>query len=260
MHSDKRRNLQLRCKILRKSQCGILPSKFSCRGRISLMDDLVEKTFPFVAALPPRLREALRAKAVRKALDDRQVLVSGGADCAWLPFVLEGALRIYKVSETGKELTLYRIEQGESCILTATCILNGGSFPAIAEAQGHTQVLLLPAPFLNRLVEEDTASRQFIFRQYAHRLDAVLSLVEEVTFHHMDMRIAAFLLRNAAGSGAAVSVTHGKIAAELGTSREVVTRILADFETEKLISTSRGRVMILKPAGLKERSGISAEA
>ena len=224
------------------------------------MDDLIEKSFPFVAALPSRLREALRAQSVQRTLENRQVLVTGGSECAYLPFVLEGALRIYKVSEAGKEVTLYRIEQGESCILSATCILNGGTFPAIAEAEGHTQILLLPAPLLSRLVEEDSACRRFIFDQYARRLDAVLTLVEEVTFHHMDMRIAAFLLRNATERDAAVSMTHGEIAAELGTSREVVTRILSDFESGNVISTSRGKIKILKPAALKERTGTTADA
>ncbi len=224
------------------------------------MDDLIERSFPFIATLPARLREALGAQSIRKTLENRQVLVSGGSECAYLPFVLGGALRIYKVSEAGKEVTLYRIEQGESCILSATCILNGGSFPAIAEAEGHTQILLLPAPLFNRLVEEDAACRHFIFDQYARRLDAVLMLVEEVTFHHMDMRIAAFLLRHINENGAAVSRTHGEIAAELGTSREVVTRILSDFEIDKMISTSRGRIAILKPAELRERAGTPAEA
>lgn len=222
------------------------------------MDDLIEKNFPFIAALPSRLRDALRVQSIRKTLENRQVLVPGGAECAYLPFVLEGVLRIYKVSEAGKEVTLYRIEQGGSCILSATCILNGGSFPAVAEAEGHTQILLLPASLLSRLVEEDSACRRFMFDQYARRLDAVLTLVEEVTFHHMDMRIAAFLLRNATGSGAEVSITHGEIAAELGTSREVVTRILADFESDKVIFTSRGKVIILNPAALKERMGVPA--
>jgi CRP/FNR family transcriptional regulator len=224
------------------------------------MDDLVEKSFPFVGTLPVPLRDALRTQTIRQTLQNRQVLVPCGSECAYLPFVLEGALRIYKVSEAGKEVTLYRIEQGESCILSATCILNGGSFPAIAEAEGDTQILLLPAPLLNRLVEENAGCRRFIFDQYARRLDAVLTLVEEVTFHHMDMRIAAFLLRNATESDAAVSRTHGEIAAELGTSREVVTRILADFEFDKMISTSRGRIAILKPAELKERAETSTDA
>jgi CRP/FNR family transcriptional regulator, anaerobic regulatory protein len=223
------------------------------------MDDLVEKSFPFVGTLPAPLRNALRSQAVRKKLKNRQVLVPGGSECAYLPFVLEGALRIYKVSEAGKEMTLYRIEQGESCILSATCILNGGNFPAIAEAEGDTQILLLPAPLLYRLVEENSECRRFIFDQYARRLDAVLTLVEEVTFHHMDMRIAAFLLRNAIENGATVSKTHGEIAAELGTSREVVTRILSDFEIDRMISTSRGRIAILKHAELKERAGASAD-
>jgi CRP/FNR family transcriptional regulator len=224
------------------------------------MDDLIEKSFPFIAALPSRLRDALRVRAMRKVLENRQVLVPAGSECAYLPFVLEGALRIYKISEAGKELTLYRIEQGESCILSSTCILNGGSFLAIAEAEGHTQILLLPAPLLNRLVEEDAACRRFIFEQYAHRLDAVLTLLEEVTFHHMDMRIAAFLLRNATPGATSVRRTHAEIAAELGTSREVVTRILADFEAGKVISTSRGKITILRPAALKERAGTPADA
>jgi CRP/FNR family transcriptional regulator, anaerobic regulatory protein len=179
---------------------------YNLDGRMASMDDLIERRFPFIAALPARLRDALRVQSVRKTLETRQMLVTGGSECAYLPFVLEGVLRIYKVSETGKEVTLYRIEQGESCILSATCILNGGSFPATAEAEGKTQILLLPAPLLNRLVEEDAACRRFIFDQYARRLDAVLTLVEEVTFHHMDMRIASYLLRNAGESGVLTSI------------------------------------------------------
>ncbi len=223
------------------------------------MDASIGRRFPFLSALPPKLRDVLRAQAVEKSLDDRQLLVAGGAECAFLPFVVEGALRIYKISETGKELTLYRVEQGESCILSATCILNGGNFPAVAEAVGRTRILLVPAPLLARLVEEDAGCRHFIFGQYARRLDAVLSLVEEVTFHHMDTRIAALLLKKA-GSGSAVRMTHGGVAAELGTSREVVTRILADFETDSVIATSRGRITILKPGPLRERAGLPAEA
>jgi CRP-like cAMP-binding protein len=101
---------------------------------------------------------------------------------------------------------------------------------------------------------------RFIFDQYVRRLDAVLTLVEEVTFHHMDMRIATFLLRNATESRAAVSRTHGEIAAELGTSSAVATRILADFELDRIFSTSHGRIAILKPAELKERAETSANA
>ena len=179
------------------------------------------------------------------------MLVRPGNECAYLPFVLKGALRIYKTSETGKELTLYRIEEGESCILTATCILSGGSFPAMAEAEGATEVMLLPARLLVSLVEEHAEWRKFVFGLYSQRLEIVLALVEEVAFHHVDARIAAYLVRTAGSRQKVVDRTHAEIASELGTSREVVTRILKDFESAGLIATLRGRIRILKPADLE---------
>jgi len=94
---------------------------------------LVE-AFPFFSTLFPRSRDAILSKAIGKKLAHKQVLASDGAECAFLPFVVEGTLRIYKASESGREITLYRIERGESCVLSATCILNGGGFPAIAGA------------------------------------------------------------------------------------------------------------------------------
>jgi CRP/FNR family transcriptional regulator len=214
------------------------------------------KTFPFFSSLPQRSREEILSHAVSKRLTHKQVLVGGGSECAFLPFVLEGTLRVYKASEAGREITLYRIEQGESCILSATCILNGGSFPAIAEAEGCTEVVLLPARHLARLVEDNPQWRQFMFDLYAKRLESVLTLVNEVVFHHIDERLAAHLVRQAGVRQKAVTTTHGEIAAELGTSREVVTRILADFEADGLIATARGRISIRRPDALRERGAL----
>jgi CRP/FNR family transcriptional regulator, anaerobic regulatory protein len=220
----------------------------------TLHERLIE-TFPFFSTLPPRSRDAILSKAVGKKLAHKQVLASGGAECAYLPFVLDGTLRIYKASESGREITLYRIERGESCVLSATCILNGGGFPAIAEAEGDTEVALLPARLFTRLVEDNVLWRRFMFDLYAKRLENVLTLVDEVAFHHMDSRLAAHLVRQAGTRQKVVTMTHGEIAAELGTSREVVTRILSDFEADGLIATSRGRIRIHKPDVLRERGG-----
>jgi CRP/FNR family transcriptional regulator len=207
--------------------------------------DQLTEAFPFFS-------EALLAQSIRRTLTDGQVLAREGAECEYLPFVLKGTLRIYKSSEAGKELTLYRIERGESCVLSATCILNGGSFPAIARAEGDTEVLLTPAKLLVGLADENAAWRRYLFGLYSKRLEDVLTLVEEVAFHHVDRRIAAYLLRN--GAGGVVSRTHGEIADELGTSREVVTRILKDLEADGLISTSRGRIRVLRPDSLGRRA------
>jgi CRP/FNR family transcriptional regulator len=208
--------------------------------------------FPFFSTLPPRSLETILSRAVSKKLEHKQVLVGGGAECAFLPFVVEGTLRIYKASDAGREITLYRIERGESCVLSATCILNGGGFPAIAEAEGATEVVLLPAQLLTRLVKDNDEWRQFMFELYAKRLENVLALVDEVAFHHMDSRLAAHLVRQAGERQKVVTATHGEIAAELGTSREVVTRILSDFEADGLIATSRGRIRILRADALRK--------
>ncbi|HYW83415.1 MAG TPA: Crp/Fnr family transcriptional regulator [Spirochaetia bacterium] len=217
------------------------------------MDELLFDAFPILRTAPPRSRELLLAQGIRKSLVHKQVLVRPGNECAYLPLVLKGTLRVYKSSETGKELTLYRIEQGESCILTATCILSGGSFPAVAESEGETDVVLLPARLLVSLVAEHAEWRKFVFGLYSRRLEIVLALVEEVAFHHVDRRIAGYLIKTAGGRQNVVDRTHAEIASELGTSREVVTRILKDFESSGLITTLRGRIRILKPSDLEEK-------
>jgi CRP/FNR family transcriptional regulator len=213
--------------------------------------------FPFLRAVPRESRDGFFLKAVPKHLDHKEVLVRDGNECAYLPFVLKGVLRVYKTSETGRALTLYRIERGESCVLTATCIFNGGGFPAVAEAEGATDVLLTPAVLMVRLVEQYPEWRRYVFGLYARRLDAVLTLVEEVAFHHVDARLAAYLLKASEGARGIVNRTHGEIASELGTSREVVSRILSDFEAEGLIAISRGRIGILQSEELEQKRGIS---
>jgi CRP/FNR family transcriptional regulator, anaerobic regulatory protein len=215
------------------------------------MTDLVTDAFPFLKTVPRASRDAFLAQAVRKSLEHKQVLARDGNECGHLPFVLDGTLRIFKTSDSGREITLYRIERGESCVLSATCILNGSTFPAIAEAEGRTEVLLSPSKLLMGFVDQHVEWRRFVFGLYSKRLDTVLSLVDEIAFQHVDERVAGYLLRNAVGKDRSVTRTHGEIAAELGTSREVVTRILRDFEAEGTIETTRGRIFVRRPVDLE---------
>ncbi|HEY9594191.1 MAG TPA: Crp/Fnr family transcriptional regulator [Spirochaetia bacterium] len=217
------------------------------------MDPAIVELFPFLSTIPER--EVLLQQASRKQLEHKEVLVRDGADCSFLPFVLEGALRVYKTSESGRELTLYRIERGETCILSASCLQNGGNFPAIAEADGPVDVLMIPAKPLLRLVGGSAAWQGFLLDQYSRRLEMTLTLVEEVAFHHMDARLAAHLLKQA-GPADSVRATHAELASDLGTSREVVTRILKDFEAAGIITTHRGEVRILARAELGARAAL----
>jgi CRP/FNR family transcriptional regulator len=143
-------------------------------------------------------------------------------------------------------------------VLTATCILNGGSFPAVAEAEKAAEVVLVPAALLVRLVDEHAEWRRFVFGLYSKRLESVITLVEEVAFQRMDARLAGWLGARAEGSPPVAAATHGGIAAELGTSREVVSRILEDFETRGMVRILRGKVRILDPGALQDAAGGSA--
>jgi CRP/FNR family transcriptional regulator, anaerobic regulatory protein len=221
------------------------------------MSDPITEVFPFLSTIPAAGRTELLRQASRKKLEHKDVLVRDGAECSFLPFVLEGALRVYKTSESGRELTLYRIERGETCILSASCLLNGGSFPAVAEADGPVDVLMVPAKPLLRLVGGSPAWQKFLLDQYSRRLELTLTLVEEVAFHHMDARLAAQLLKSAGGADS-VKATHAELASDLGTSREVVTRILKDFETAGIISTHRGEIRILSSDRLGARAALPA--
>ena len=211
------------------------------------------QSFPYLNAMPREAKEELSQRSVVKSLSHKQVLVNGG-DCQYLPFVLSGTLRVYKVSETGKELTLYRIDRGESCILSATCILNTSTFPAMVEAEGPTEVILIPSQLFSRWVEAYPVWRRFVFGIYEKRLDMLLTLVEEVAFRHVDARVAAYLAAGTGAEGGSVSATHQQIASEVGTSREVVSRILRDLEEQGLLVTERGRIKILDRAGLSSRT------
>jgi CRP/FNR family transcriptional regulator len=209
--------------------------------------------FPDLEGIAPHSAEQLLDLAIRRHLGEKEILAHEGRECGHLPLVLRGSLRVYKSSEDGKELTLYRIAPGESCVLTATCILNNRSFPAVAEAEEGTDLLLVPARLFARLVETDGQWRRFVFSLYSHRLEIVLRLVEEVAFRHMDSRLAAYLIARGAENNGFVVKTHLEIASELGTSREVVTRILKEFELSGLVKTQRGRITIVDPMGLQKR-------
>lgn len=226
------------------------PQHQGLEGGMIGKEEIVD-AFPFLAAMGRSAQARVLSAMLTKLLDDGQILVRKGAECSYLPFVVSGTLRVFELGEQGKELTLYRVERGESCILTATCILNRGEFPAIAQSEGRTAVALLPSAMFAGLVEEHPQWRQYLFGLYSHRLETVLSVVEEIAFHHVDARIIDYLLTS--GRAGSVRTTHQQIASEVGTSREVVSRILKDLEMKGVVETSRGMITILDEKALRNR-------
>jgi len=167
--------------------------------------------------------------------------------------LISGSVRVYKVGETGREITLYRFGAGESCILTVNAILSQQTFPAIATVIEDAEAVMVPAEVFRDWVRRFDLWRTFVFDLLSQRLTSVLAILDEVTFQRMDRRVASLLLKRSQ-SGNSIQVTHQQIAAELGSSREVISRILEGFALEGMLRVTRGQVDILDFESLNNRS------
>jgi len=170
-----------------------------------------------------------------------------------IALLLSGVVRVYKIGETGREITLYRFGLGQSCILSANAILSEKSFPAIATVEEDAEAVMIPAEVFRAWVNKYDLWREFVFDLLSERLSTVMAVVDEVVFKRMDRRVASWLL-NQARLRNPMRVTHQEIAAELGSSREVISRILEDFSREALLNSGRGTIEVLDLEGLESRS------
>ncbi len=209
----------------------------------------VFQTFPFLKDASDEVKERFFASAFEVTLDRGTTIWNEGDQCVNIALILSGEARVYKIAENGREITLYRISQGESCILTASCLMSDTVFPAFATTETHLTALSVPADTFRAWVNEYPLWQRYVFSLLARRMSAIISVVEEVAFRRVDSRIAAYLL---GGIRADVHKTHYEIASEVGTSREVVSRILKEFEKQNIVSLSRGVVNILKAQELRK--------
>ncbi|OZC01430.1 Crp/Fnr family transcriptional regulator [Rubricoccus marinus] len=206
--------------------------------------------FPFAARLGDDARASIEAELRPVRLEPGAPICLEGDRCPALPFVVSGEARVYRTSAAGRALTLYRIDPGESCILTASCLLSDRPFPAFAEAETPVEALLLPADLFVRLFAQAAPLREHVFSLLARRLGDVIELVDAVAFQRVDERLARHLL-DQAGAGGSVARTHEALAEALGTSREVVSRTLKEFERGGLVALARGTVSVLDAPGLR---------
>ena len=170
-----------------------------------------------------------------------------------IALLISGVVRVYKIGETGREITLYRFGLGQSCILSANAILSQKSFPAIATVEEDAEAVMVPADVFREWVNKYDLWREFVFDLLSERLSTVMMVVDEVVFKRMDRRVASLLL-NQAKVRNPMRITHQEIAAELGSSREVISRILEDFSREELIESGPGTIEVLDFEGLESRS------
>ena len=213
--------------------------------------------FPFFDDLSSRGRDEYGALLAIRATPHQQLIRRGDSiNGAYL--VLKGVLRVYYITDEGREATLYRVEAGGACVLALTSTLLDQPYPAWVEAgaAGGTVVRVTSAVF-QRLMATEPAFRTFVLNAMASRIFELMRTLEEVTTSTMVRRVAAYLVRNAGDLGE-VAITQTRLAVELGTAREVVFRALRALATQGLIATQRGRVRVVDARGLarcaKERS------
>ena len=205
-------------------------------------ESLIKELFPFLNESPAGLVSEIRTAGKLKRFSAGHLVYAEGDSCAGIAFLISGEIRVFKTGDTGRELTLYEIAAGETCILNASCILSGSPYPANAIASDSGEMLFLNASDFRRLVANYEQMRDFVFRILSMRLSGVMALVEEVAFGRMDERVLQYVLKRA--SDGELRTTHARISEDLGSSREVVSRILKHLETKGVVSLGRNLIRI----------------
>ncbi len=206
--------------------------------------------YPVLDALPKAKRAEVLARSQTMTMPAGAFVFDERQACHGFPFVIEGGIRVVKLAANGRELPLYRVLPGESCIITTGCLLGRADYNARGVSEGETSMALLPRQLFDDLLAEPPF-RDFVFNLVSDRIADLMQLVEEVAFHKLDQRLAGLLL----GKGRLVHATHQQLADELGSVREMVSRLLKGFAEQGLVRISREQVEILDPAGLRKISG-----
>lgn len=176
-----------------------------------------------------------------------------GAEVDLFAVVEEGSLRVFTAGTAGREITLYNVEPGECCLINVLCLISGMNSPAYAVADEPLTAVAFPrANFLHWLAEREDV-RQFVFGIMAGRVTSMMALVEEVAFQRLDCRLAAYLLQRGV-AGDTLALTHEAVAADLGTAREVVSRLLKAFERQGAVQLNRGIIILKDRAVLQKLS------
>jgi len=214
---------------------------------------LIENELSFLNSNNDLLIQQILKHAFIASLPKDTLIFDEGSTTNNLAVIISGKVRVYKLAESGREITIYRIIEGESCILTISSILSNLTYPARAVVEEDVEALIVPSDIFKVLVNKDESWRNFTFGLMNTRFANVITVVEEVAFRRMDERILEFLSQKYKSSGNELNVTHQEIAYELGTYREVVSRILKDFEKSGLIELARNKIKILNIDEIKKK-------
>lgn len=201
--------------------------------------------FPPLQALDDDLHSRLAHNLQWLQVPRGGALFAAGDRCHGFPLLIAGKIQVMRNTPDGHEIELYRIHPGESCIVSTSCLLGRARYPARGEALSDVTLSVLPHDLFDTLIAIHPPFRHYVFGLFAERLALMMQRVEEVAFHSLSRRIAALLL---ASSDGCLETTHGRLAAQIGASREAVSRALKKLEDTGSISLTRGRIAIANRA------------
>jgi CRP/FNR family transcriptional regulator len=226
---------------------------FWYRGRVIHEESYLRSatTFPVLAELESGHREAVLSEGANVRFERGSLLFDVGQECEGLGLVLEGSVRVSCLSEGGREIVLYRVRPGQTCTITASCLVSEQPFAARGVVEENTTGLFIPSSTFRRLLRESNPFRNFVLGIFTARIDHLMELINQVAFNKLDERIAARLLE----LGPMLHMTHQDLADEVGSTREMVSRILESFADRGLVVLSRRRIEVPDLEALRNALG-----
>ena len=212
------------------------------------------EAFPDLPDLDPEHQAQLLSAVKFNRLKEGDIAYRVGQTCHNYVMCIEGRTRVFKTSDSGREILLYQVGHGETCVLTTSCLMAGRGFPAESTAVSDALLAVLPAPVFHSLLQHSLPFRQFVLDNYGDLLSSLITLVDEVAFSSLDLRLVRRLLAEANGQGV-VMKTHQQLAQDLGSVREVISRYLREWERMGWVRSSRGTIELIDRPALTSYGG-----
>ncbi|MGO3228357.1 MAG: Crp/Fnr family transcriptional regulator [Oceanisphaera sp.] len=195
-------------------------------------------------SLSPDLLAQAKQQCQVMTLATEQRVFGAGDQCPGLPVVLSGSIKVQMIGASGNGIVLYRMAENDMCTLSIGCLISGTGYRAEAIVEQEAQAILVPRGLFNRMMEASSEFRYRVLASYGKRLDELMMLVEEVAFRRMDQRLEEWLTHH--HHLGTMVITHQELAVELGTAREVVSRLLKELERQGKVKLGRGKIECIK--------------
>ena len=211
----------------------------------------VTNSLTFYEKLNDSQKRTIADNAILKRLKQGYNVHSSAEECTGLIIVRSGELRVYMLSEDGREITLYRLFENDVCVLSASCVIESITFDVFIDAEEDSEIIIVNSGALNEIVSDNIYAECFMLKKATERFSEVMWVMQQILFFKADRRVAIFLIDEMNKTKSAMlNITHDKIARYIGSAREVVSRILKYFEREKIVKIHRGGLEVIDKTAL----------